>query len=154
MESVKTLIVKASEICGSDSALAERMGTARQNVYLMKEGKRPISPATAAELADIAGVDVDYAMKLAVLESVKGTRREAKLREILGKGLTAGAVAMLATSYSGAASATLATEDSGRTALDNIYIVSIWLIHKMRKLGAMLSRKKAQTAHFLRCASA
>lgn len=141
MESVQTLIVKASEVCGSDSALAERMGTARQNVYLMKEGKRPISPATAAELADIAGLDIDWAVKLAVLESVKGTRREAKLREILGKGLTAGAVAMLATSYSGAANATLANEDSGRTALDNIYIVSIRMIRKLRKVGAMLIQR-------------
>ena len=125
MESVQTLVVKASEVCGSDSALAERMGTARQNVYLMKEGKRPISPATAAELADIAGLDIDWAVKLAVLESVKGTRREAKLREILGKGLIAGAVAMSGISYTSAANATSAIEDSGRTALDNIYIVSI-----------------------------
>lgn len=154
MEYVRALIDKASKVCGSDQELADRIGTARPNISLMRAGKRAISPATAAELADIAGLDIDLAVKMAVLESVKGTRREAKLREILGKGLTAGAVAMLATSYSGAANATLANEDSGQTALDNIYIVSIWMIHKMRKLGAMLSRKKAQTAHFLRCASA
>lgn len=138
MESVQTLIVKASEVCGSDSALAERMGTARQNVYLMKEGKRPISPATAAELADIAGVDVDYAMKLAVLESVKGTRREAKLREILGKGLAAGAVAMLATSYSSAANASLANEAQLSPGLNNVYIVSFW----MKRLRQALSVRR------------
>ena len=138
MESVKTLIFKASEVCGSDSALAERMGTARQNVYLMKEGKRPISPATAAELADIAGVDVDYAMKLAVLESVKGTRREAKLREILGKGLAAGAVAMLATSYSSAANASLENEAQLSRGLNNVYIVSFW----MKRLRQALSVRR------------
>lgn len=139
MESVQTLIDKASEVCGSDSALAERMGIARQNVYLMKEGKRPISPATAAELADIAGVDVDYAMKLAVLESVKGTRREAKLREILGKGLAAGAVAMLATSYSSAANASLGNEAQLSRGLNNVYIVSFW-VQRLRQ--ALSVRRK------------
>lgn len=139
MESVQTLIDKASEVCGSDSALAERMGIARQNVYLMKEGKRPISPATAAELADIAGVDVDYAMKLAVLESVKGTRREAKLREILGKGLAAGAVAMLATSYSSAANASLGNEAQLSRGFNNVYIVSFW-VQRLRQ--ALSVRRK------------
>lgn len=123
MESVITLIDKASKVCGNDSALAERIGTPRANISLMRAGKRAISPATAAELADIAGVDVDYAMKLAVLESVKGTRREAKLREILGKGLAAGAVAMLATSYSSAANASLGNEAQLSRGLNNVYIV-------------------------------
>lgn len=141
MEYVRALIDKASKVCGSDQELADRIGTARPNISLMRAGKRAISPATAAELADIAGVDIDLAVKMAVLESVKGTRREAKLREILGKGLTAGAVAMLATSYSGAANATSAIEDSGRTALDNIYIVSIRMLRKLRKVGAFSQAK-------------
>lgn len=123
MEYVRALIDNASKVCGSDQELADRIGTARPNISLMRAGKRAISPATAAELADIAGVDIDWAVKMAVLESVKGTRREAKLREILGKGLIAGAVAMSGISYTSAANATSAIEDSGRTALDNIYIV-------------------------------
>lgn len=127
MEYVRALIDKASKVCGSDQELADRIGTARPNISLMRAGKRAISPATAAELADIAGVDVDYAMKLAVLESVKGTRREAKLREILGKGLAAGAVAMLATSYSSAANASLGNEAQLSRGFNNVYIVSFWV---------------------------
>ena len=68
-------------------------------------------------------MDVDYAMKLAVIESVKGTRREAKLREILGKGLAAGAVAMLATSYSSAANASSGNEAQSSRGFNNVYIV-------------------------------
>ena len=101
MQSVQSLIDKASEVCGGDSALAEKMGIPRQNVYLMRAGKRPISPATAAELADIAGDDAREAAIAAVIESAKGTRRESVLREILGKGLAAGVAGMLVFSYDG-----------------------------------------------------
>lgn len=101
MESVKALIDKASKVCGSDSALAERMGVDRPNISLMRSGKRAISPATAAELADIAGDDAREAAIAAILESAKGTRREGVLREILGKGIAAGVAALLVFSYSG-----------------------------------------------------
>lgn len=102
MQALQTLIDKADKMCGGTSKLAEVLGTAPQNVSLMKAGKRPISPATAAELADLVGEDVNEAIKLAVFESVKGTRRESKMREILGKGLAGGAVAMLAFSSNAA----------------------------------------------------
>ncbi|MBU0745909.1 MAG: hypothetical protein KKG67_03855 [Gammaproteobacteria bacterium] len=101
MESVKALIDKASKACGSDTALADRMGIARQNVSLMRAGTRAISPATAAELADIAGDDAREAAIAAILESARGTRREGVLREILGKGIAAGVAALLVFSYSG-----------------------------------------------------
>ena len=100
MESTLSLIDKAAEVCGGQNALAERLGFSKGTMSDMKHGRKAISPATAAELADIAGVDVDYAIKLAVLESVKGTRREFKMREILGKALCAGGAAMLLTSCS------------------------------------------------------
>lgn len=100
MESVQALIDKASKACGGDSALAEKMGIPRQNVYLMRTGKRPISPATAAELADIAGDDAREAAIAAVIEGARGTRRESVLREILGKAIAAGVAGVLAFSYS------------------------------------------------------
>ena len=124
MQALQTLIDKADKMCGGTTKLAEFLGTAPQNVSLMKAGKRPISPATAAELADLVGSDVDEAIKLAVFESVKGTRRETKMRDILGKAAAAGAVAMLATGYNVAQSATL--ENSGKTGneVKALYIVS------------------------------
>lgn len=105
MESTITLIDKAALVCGGQNALAEKLGFSKGTMSDMKHGRKAISPATAAELADIAGEDIDAAIKLAVFESVKGTRRESKIREILGKALVAGGAAMLLSSCSGAANA-------------------------------------------------
>lgn len=99
MQALETLIDKAAKVCGSDNALAERIGIARPNISLMRAGKRPISPATAAELANIAGEDPREAAIDAVIESAKGTRRESVLRDILGKALAAGAAGVSAISY-------------------------------------------------------
>ena len=57
MTTGKDLIDKAAKVCGGYKALAERLEIPAPNVSLMKAGKRAISPATAAELADIAGED-------------------------------------------------------------------------------------------------
>ena len=100
MQYVKPLIDKAAEVCGSDSKLAERMGVHRVVIAEMRSGKRSISPATAAELADIAGEDAREAAITAILEGAKGTRREGVLRDILGKALAAGVAGMLVISYS------------------------------------------------------
>lgn len=115
MQSVRDLIDKASKVCGSDTALAERMGIERPNLSLMRSGKRAISPATAAELADIAGEDAREAAIAAVIESAKGTRREGVVREIPGKAIAAGVAGLLVFSYSGdsiSATKTLAKNDA------------------------------------------
>lgn len=109
MQSVRDLIDKASKVCGSDTALAERMGIERPNLSLMRSGKRAISPATAAELADIAGEDAREAAIAAVIEGAKGTRRESVLREILGKAIAAGVAGLLVYSYSGDSISTMET---------------------------------------------
>lgn len=101
MQYVNPLIDKASKVCGSDSKLAERMGIHRVAIAEMRAGKRAISPATAAELADIAGDDAREAAIAAVIEGAKGTRREEVLREILGKAIAAGVAGLLVFSYSG-----------------------------------------------------
>lgn len=121
MESVKPLIDRASEMCGGDSALAEKMGIPRQNVYLMRTGKRPISPATAAELADIAGDDAREAAIEAIIIRNENNRKGAVLREILGKALAAGVAGMLVFFYSG--DSISATKKIART-IDSLYIVS------------------------------
>lgn len=125
MQALQTLIDKADKMCGGTSKLAEVLGTAPQNVSLMKAGKRPISPATAAELADLVGEDVNEAIKLAVFESVKGTRRESKMREILGKAVAAGAVAMLASGCNAEPSGYTNNLSKPSSDVTNRYIVSI-----------------------------
>lgn len=132
MQSVRDLIDKASKVCGSDTALAERMGIERPNLSLMRSGKRAISPATAAELADIAGEDAREAAIAAVIEGAKGTRREGVLREILGKAIAAGVAGLLAFSYSGdsiSATESIAKNDASvNDSIHRIYsIVRQWL---------------------------
>lgn len=139
MESTLSLIDKASEVCGGQNALAKKLGFSSGTLSDMKHGRKAVSPATAAELADIAGIDVDYAIKLAILESVKGTRREYKLREILGKGLAAGGLAMLATSYSGAANASSGTSSNLLPEVNNVYIVS-FLRNLLKRLASIKKR--------------
>lgn len=143
MEYGKTLVDKAAKVCGSDQALADRLGTSRPNISLMRAGKRAVSPVMAAELADIAGVNVNEAVSVALLDSVKGTPKESRLRDILGKGLAAGGLAMLATSYSGAANASSGTSSNLLPEVNNVYIVSIRrlrkFMHKLRTGPGILS---------------
>lgn len=107
MQSVVALIDKASQACGGDSALARHMGISKTLISLMRSGERGITPATAAELADIAGDDARQAAIDAIIEGAKGTRKENTLREILGKARAAGGAAMCHISYSeGSISAT------------------------------------------------
>lgn len=114
MDELKTLIDKASEICGSDAALAIKMGIGQSCISDMRHRGRTITPETAAELADIAGLDARQAAILAIIVRAKGTRREGAMREILGKGLAAGVAAMSLFSY-GTVSNSLTVEQSADT---------------------------------------
>lgn len=154
MQDKKTLIDKASEVCGGDSALARRMGISRALVSLMRSGGRKITPETAAELADIAGDDAREAAIAAILEGAKGTRRESVLRDILGKALAACVAAVLVFSYSDAsnsATETIAkTGDSVYFAIHRIYskLHSIWA--SLRAALSLASLRLAQMLFFLR----
>ena len=97
----QTLIDKASKNCGSDAALARKMGIYPADVSNLRAGKRPLSPELAAEIADIAGEDARQAVIDAVIERNLNTKKGGVLREILGKALAVGAVGMLGISYSG-----------------------------------------------------
>ena len=101
MLNIITLIDKAAEVCGGQNALAKRLGFSKGTLSDMRHGRKAISPATAAELADIAGEDARQAVIDAVIEGARGTRREGVLREILGKALAAGVAGALVFSYSG-----------------------------------------------------
>lgn len=87
MQELKTLIDKASKVCGSDKALAHRMGIYQADVSHLRNGKRPFSPEIAAELADIAGEDAKQAALDAIIVRAVGTRKEGVMQEILGKNL-------------------------------------------------------------------
>ena len=109
MQAQKTLIDKASKMCGSDAELCRRAEISPALLSLMRANKRSMSPATAAVLADIAGEDAREIALDAVIESAKGTRLEKTVREILGKALAAGVAAMWLFSYSGDSAAATKT---------------------------------------------
>lgn len=87
-------------MCGSDAALARRMGIYPADVSRLRAGKRPLSPELAAEIAEIAGEDARQAVIDAIIERNADSRKGALLREILGKGQAAGGAAMCHISYS------------------------------------------------------
>lgn len=148
MQSGQTLIDKASNVCGSDSKLAERMGVHRVVIAEMRNGKRAISPATAAELADIAGDDAREAAIAAIIEGAKGTRRESTLRNILGKALAAGVAAMLVFSYKDDSTSTMETIAKSDTPV-NLYIHRIYSMLRQikRRLGVFVLRTNRALAY-------
>ena len=91
MQEIKTLIDRASKVCGNDTVLAQRMGIKNQVVSMLRHG-RTISPETAAELANIAGEDAREAAIQAVVQRSAGTRRGEVLREIFGMSAERGEV--------------------------------------------------------------
>jgi DNA-binding transcriptional regulator YdaS (Cro superfamily) len=96
----ETLIDKASKRCGSDAALARKMGIYPADVSNLRAGKRPLSPELAAEIAEIAGEDARQAVIDAVIERNEGSKKGHILKEILGKVLAGGAAAVLVFSSS------------------------------------------------------
>jgi hypothetical protein len=128
---IKTLIDKASEKCGSDKALAERMDVKANVISMLRHG-RPISPETAAELAFIAHENIAEAINWAILERAKGTRREGVLRAILGKGIAAGVAGMLAFSYSADSTASSVSSNKSNKLVSSLYIVECQRAEKYR----------------------
>lgn len=97
----ETLIDKAIESCGSAAELARRMGVDRAEITKLRQGKRPLSPELAAEIADIAGDDARQAVIDSIIERNRDSRKGHLLKEILGKAVAAGVAAMCLISYSG-----------------------------------------------------
>ena len=129
MQYAESLIDKAIESCGSAAELARKMGIDRAEVTKLKQGKRPLSPELAAELADIAGDDAREAAIHAIIERNAEGRKGHLLREILGKALAAGVAGMLVFFYSG--DSISATKKIART-VDSLYIVSSRFINWFR----------------------
>lgn len=135
MQAMNTLIDKAAKVCGSDAALAKRMGVKPTVISMLRHG-RTITPETAAELADIAGEDARDAAIQAVLERSKGTRREGVLREILGKALAAGVAGMLVFSYNDDSTSTFPNTAKSDKDVNQLYIVE----YLMRWFGNLFNR--------------
>lgn len=106
-------------MCGSDAALARRMGIYPADVSRLRAGKRPLSPELAAEIAEIAGEDARQAVIDAIIERNADSRKGALLREILGKARAAGGVAMCHISYSEGSISAMDSIATSATAVKN-----------------------------------
>lgn len=116
-----SLIDKAAKVCGSDAALARKLGTKPPAISEMRAGKREISPETAALLADIAHEDAREAVIQAVIERNRTGPKAETIRAILGKGLAAGVVAMWGFSYSNGWTGATETAAAELTALRIVF---------------------------------
>lgn len=94
MQTLQTLIDSASEVCGSDAALARALGISRQAVSKMRKGEMPISPALAGEMAMIAHKDPLRAVTAAACEDLQKTERGRKVWEEIQRGFLALVVAI------------------------------------------------------------
>lgn len=84
---MKTLIDKAANVCGSQTALAIRLGLNKSQLSEMKRGRRPIAPELAILIADVAMQDVADAALAAIVENGHGTKRGELVQAILGRAL-------------------------------------------------------------------
>lgn len=140
MQEMKTLIDRASEMCGGDSALARELQCSRSLVCLMRKGERAVTPEMAIILADMLNEDVDLALRQAHIAAAENSKNGQRIKRILGKGLAAGAVAMLATSYTGAASGYTAEENKRG---EDLTICTLYFFRAIK-----IKMKKARRARF------
>lgn len=86
---VKTLIDKAAEICGSKKALADRLGVQPHHINEWARGARKCQPDDQAAMAGIAGFNAIETLARATVEAAEGTKKHEVLLRTLGKYLAA-----------------------------------------------------------------
>lgn len=64
-------------MCGTQKALAEKLGSTQQDVHKWLTGKRTVSPVTVGQLCDLLGLDGEEARRLAA-EAVIATAKPEK----------------------------------------------------------------------------
>lgn len=88
-ETIKTLIDKAAEMCGSQRELAEKLGVKPHHISEWKSGARKCQPDDQAAMAGIAGFDAMETLARATVEAAEGTKKHEVLLGTLGKYLLA-----------------------------------------------------------------
>lgn len=131
MQALKTLIDKGLEMCnGNQSELARRLGVSTSLMNAIIKGQRSLTWPHAAMLAEMTGGNTEEAIKAALIAETPMLKNGAKLREILGKGLAGGAVAMLAFSSNAAPTdSTAITKNDSATVYKDIHRIFKILSH-------------------------
>lgn len=145
MQYGQLLIDKAAKTCSSDAELARKLKLSRAHISMMRDGKRTVTPEIAVLLADMVNIDPMEAMRQVVLDAAPMSKNGGKIKEILGKGLAVGAVALSGISYSNASTI---PEESAKDCLQNVnpvYIVSIWAKRLKERAKQILRKKRIPT---------
>lgn len=120
MHTLKTLIDAASQMCGSDYALAKRCGLDRGAISKLRAGSIPMTPESVALIAgvlELPGAEVQRLAALAVINNPKNQARREELkraffhsRATIGLALS-GVLIVLATTWPNEAMATQTFDD-------------------------------------------
>jgi len=90
----RTLIDRASKVCGSDAELARRLDVSRAAISQMRSGKAKVSPELAIELCALLQLDPLPVLELTMVENATPARAE-RIKAAFGPAVQAGAAAML-----------------------------------------------------------
>jgi len=126
--SVKSLIDTAARLCGSQNALAERLGVRKQVVSAWRTGKELPSRENVAQMAVITGDDIAKSLLLLDVAALERTEQGRQLLEVMRDRFLAGAAATFGV-FATLAVALIAmfpttSEAQVRQSLDGISIVS------------------------------
>lgn len=149
MQALKTLIDDSLKMCnGNQSELARKLGVSTSLMNAIIKGQRSLTWPHAALMAEMTGSNIEEAIRAALIAETPMLKNGAKLREILGKGLAGGAVAMLA--FSSNAAPTDSTEiikNDSAIVYKDIHRIYQKLLCKIQKIvGEFLLRKNRALA--------
>jgi len=85
MKRVIALLDAARDVCGSDAALARRMGIDRTHPAQWRAGKRQINAEMVGLLADVVGMPPEDATRMvlqAIVDGVKDPKKQGVLRRL------------------------------------------------------------------------
>jgi transcriptional regulator with XRE-family HTH domain len=120
MQITKSLIDKASAVCGSDAKLATRLGVSGALVSKWRNGSSTPNPVSIGKMAELTGTPLDQALLAPQLDALQASDEGRALIEKWRRGFLAGVVAI--TSIFGT-DATAATVKVHQPVVNALYIV-------------------------------
>ncbi len=94
LDLTKTLIDRASKVCGSDAAVGRALGIPQPHIADWKAGRRKAQPHDLAALAELAGLDAIKFLAIAQMNELEGSKKGQVLAKALGKFTLATGVAI------------------------------------------------------------
>lgn len=153
MRTVTSLIDEAADLCGSQSALARRLGLPRQQISAWKTGDEPISPENVALLCDVlelSGEETRRLAAIAIVANPKNAKKAEVLRRAFFVSLALGVVGLAQLAYTGETMA--ATPDrSGLWITEYTLCALIWLLLACRRRAGQ--RRTRSTTRAMTAAS-